>query len=88
MSHIEEIEIATPATFARYLGTPEGTIYGYHLSYWDSMISRFTAKEKNISIPGLTFCGGHTAQGDGFSTSYTSGQTAAKIAMNNIRKNK
>ena len=34
-----------------------------------------------------TICG-HTAQGDGFSTSYTSGQTAAKIAMNNIRKNK
>ena len=86
LSHIEEIEIATPASFARYLGTPEGTIYGYHLSYWDSMISRFTAKQKNISIPGLTFCGGHTAQGDGFSTSYTSGRTAAQIAMKNIRK--
>jgi len=87
-SHIEEIEIASPATFARYLGTPEGTIYGYHLSYWDSMISRITAKEKNISIPGLIFCGGHTAQGDGFSTSYTSGHSAAQIAIKKIKEGK
>lgn len=29
MDNIEEIEIATPWTFARYLGTPKGTCYGY-----------------------------------------------------------
>jgi len=27
--HIEEIEIATPVTFMRYLGTPGGTFYGF-----------------------------------------------------------
>ena len=28
-NHIEEIEIATPLTFMRYLGTPGGTFYGF-----------------------------------------------------------
>jgi prolycopene isomerase len=27
--HIEEIDVATPFTFMRYLGTPQGTIYGF-----------------------------------------------------------
>ena len=27
--HIEEIDVATPFTFMRYLGTPHGTIYGF-----------------------------------------------------------
>lgn len=29
MNHIEEIEIAAPPTWARYLGTPQGDVYGY-----------------------------------------------------------
>ena len=29
LNHIEEIEIAAPPTWARYLGTPQGDVYGY-----------------------------------------------------------
>ena len=29
VDHIEEIEVAAPVTWARYLGTPQGDVYGY-----------------------------------------------------------
>ncbi|MBQ6797783.1 MAG: NAD(P)/FAD-dependent oxidoreductase, partial [Oscillospiraceae bacterium] len=39
-SHIEEIVVATPVTWARYLGTPKGTVYGYEPHTWDGMFPR------------------------------------------------
>ena len=35
--HIEELEVATPLTHMRYLGHPEGAIYGYEQYLKDSM---------------------------------------------------
>lgn len=86
VSHIEEIEIATPVTFARYLGTPEGTVYGYAVTKWDNIMARNTAKEKRTKIAGLTFCGGHEINGDGFSCAYISGDVAARKVINKIKK--
>jgi prolycopene isomerase len=65
-------------TFARYLGTPEGTIYGYKLSGWDNLLSRISCEKDEYTIPGLNFCGGHAIRGDGYSSAYVSGDTVAK----------
>ena len=72
-SHIEEISVATPATFARYLDTPDGTIYGYRLSGWDNLMSRVAHEAKEFTIPGLSFVGGHHIRGDGYCSAYYTG---------------
>lgn len=76
ISHIEEISVATPVTFARYLGTPEGTIYGYMNSGWDNMLARISSEKNDYTIKNLTFCGGHSARSIGYSSTYISGKTA------------
>lgn len=78
LPHIEEISITTPVTFARYLGTPDGTIYGYKLSGWDNLLSRISCEKDEYTIPGLSFCGGHAVRGDGFSCAYVTGDTVGK----------
>ena len=85
LPHIEEISIATPVTFARYLGTPEGTIYGYKLSRWDSMLSRISGESSEYTIPGLSFCGGHAFRGDGYSSAYVTGDTVGKRIVNRMK---
>ncbi|MEG2295788.1 MAG: NAD(P)/FAD-dependent oxidoreductase, partial [Oscillospiraceae bacterium] len=40
MDCIEEIEIATPMTYARYTNAPDGSIYGYKAHSWDNMMPR------------------------------------------------
>ena len=37
---IEEICVASPTTYARYCGHPEGVIYGYETAEWDSLMPR------------------------------------------------
>ena len=71
--HIEEIEIATPVTMARYLGTPTGTIYGYQLSRWDNLMARIAEERKDITVANLSYCGGHYMRGDGFNVAYYTG---------------
>lgn len=78
-SHIEEISIATPVTFARYLNTPQGEIYGYQNLGWDNVLLRSVFNNIGLdnSIKGLTFVGGHAQMGDGYSSAYTTGNAAA-----------
>ena len=83
--HIEEISVATPVTFARYLGTPEGTIYGYKLSRWDNLMARIAGEKTDYAIPGLSFCGGHYIRGDGYSCSYIMGETIGKRVAKRIK---
>lgn len=85
MDHIEEISVATPVTFARYLGTPEGTIYGYKLSGWDNLMSRIAAEKTDYAIPGLSFCGGHYIRGDGYSCAYIVGDTVGKRVAKKLK---
>ncbi len=88
MPHIEEISVATPVTFARYLGTPEGTIYGYKLSGWDNLMARTAGESADFTIPGLSFAGGHHVRGDGYSSAYVIGETAAKRVINRLKGGK
>lgn len=84
-SHIEEISVATPVTFARYLGTPEGTIYGYYTAGWDNVILRVSQEKDDYSTPGLSFCGGHATRGDGYSCALITGMNAGKAAAKRVK---
>jgi len=86
MPHIEEIVIATPVTFARYLNTPQGAIYGYETSGWDNVMLRSVGKNFEKQIPGLSFVGGHCEHGDGYSSSYTIGHNVAMGIVNKLKK--
>lgn len=71
--HIEEIEIASPVTFARYMATPQGCVYGYSSEKWDGMSSRTVANGAERTIPGLFFVGGHSSSMSGYLPTYTGG---------------
>ena len=79
--HIEEIETAAPPTFARYLGTPQGTIYGYLTADWDNMLSRLRTMYENKGIRGLRFTGGHAEWSSGFNAAYSMGDIAANTMV-------
>ena len=86
--HIEEVSIATPVTFARYLDTPEGTIYGYENSFIDNVVLRTAMKDMDFTTPRLHYCGGHYLRGDGYPSGYITGMMAARDAINELRREK
>lgn len=79
--YIEEIVIAAPPTFARYLNTPQGTPYGYQMNMWDAFIQRTVARDKERFIDNLYFVGASTHRGDGYSSAYLSGLDAGAEIM-------
>jgi prolycopene isomerase len=82
--HIEEIEVATPVTFARYTGTHGGTIYGYEPDNWDSLVPRMMAMADEKPIKGLEFCGGYSFRCHGYSGSLMSGQVAGLLTLRDL----
>ena len=87
--HIEEIVIASPMTWARYLGTPKGDVYGYYPRLWDGMFPRVQCGHKeDYTIRGLRFCGGHGTQMDGYSQAYLSGAEQARYTLLDIKEGK
>lgn len=75
--YIEEIEVATPLTYARYTDSPQGTVYGYLADNWDGIIARNMMKDADLSTLGIRFCGGWGTQLSGYSSAVTSGYNAA-----------
>ena len=88
IDHIEEISIATPVTFARYLGTPDGTIYGYASEDWDNIIARTALKDMEYDTANLYFCGGHYIRGDGYPSGYMTGHMAAGAVIQALKEGK
>jgi phytoene dehydrogenase-like protein len=84
--HIEEIEVATPATFARYTGSHGGVIYGYEPDSWDSLIPRIMSMNEDKRIGGLEFCGGYAVRCHGYSSSTMSGQLAAMLTLRDLNE--
>lgn len=80
--YIEEISIATPWTFARYLNTPEGCVYGYEASDWDNIIARSMSLKSDYADYdlGLLPIGAAGPRGDGYSSAYITGMIVAGIA--------
>ena len=88
MPYIEEIVVATPVTFARYLATPAGAIYGYANEGWDNIIGRIIMEPMEFNIPNLYFCGGHHTRGDGFPSGYITGDKAARKVIKDFKEGK
>ena len=86
--HIEEIVVATPVTFARYLGTPGGAIYGYANEGWDNVVTRTVTKDMDNKTPNLFFCGGHGLRGDGYPSAYITGAMAARDVIKDFQEGK
>jgi prolycopene isomerase len=84
--YIEEIEIALPPTFARYLNTPLGTPYGYMLEKWDSMIPRTVQYLTDQPFDNFFFCGATQERGDGYGCAYYTGEKAGALVVNAIKK--
>ena len=85
--HIEEIVVASPVTWARYLGTPRGDVYGYEPATWDGMFPRVqTGHKDDYTVEGLRFVGGHGTQMDGYSQAYLSGAEQARYMLLDMKK--
>ncbi len=82
--HIEEFEVATPQTFARYTGAFNGIVYGYEPEPWDSLMPRTMMMEEDKLIGGLRFCGGNAFRCHGYSSSFMSGQTTALLTLRDM----
>ena len=82
--HIEELEVATPQTYARYTGSYNGIIYGYEPEPWDSLIPRMMSMQDEKHCDGLEFCGGYAFRCHGYSSSFMSGQTAALLTFRDM----
>ncbi|MBR5442162.1 MAG: NAD(P)/FAD-dependent oxidoreductase [Clostridia bacterium] len=75
--YIEELEVSTPVTFARYAGTPQGVTHGYYAYDWDNVITRFMTEKTDNDINGLRFCGAWGTQLNGIGAAMASGVNAA-----------
>lgn len=84
--YIEEISVASPLTFARYIGVPEGSVYGYMTKDWDSMLSRIASQGADFPIEGLKPIGTSGMRGDGYSSTYMCGSIVAKSAIKELNK--
>lgn len=82
--HIEEMAVATPWTFARYLGTPEGSVYGHETADWDGMMARMMMLSTDYPIKGLRPVGAGGPRGDGYSAAYICGQLMANLALKDM----
>jgi len=85
--HIEEFEVATPQTMARYTRAYNGIIYGYEPEPWDSLIPRMMSMNDDRYFDGLGFCGGFAFRCHGYSSSFKSGQTAALLTWRDMVEN-
>jgi prolycopene isomerase len=80
-SHIEEMEIATPLTLMRYLGTPGGAIYGFDQYAKDS---NYYISPRS-PIEGLFLVGAWAGDG-GFQPTLVSGHAAARTILRKVRR--
>ena len=81
--HIEEFEVATPQTYARYTGSYNGIIYGYEPEPWDSLIPRMMTL-RDLPFDGLQFCGGYAVRCHGYSSALMSGPTSALLTFQDM----
>lgn len=83
---IEEIAIATPQTYARYCGHPQGAIYGYESQYNDGLMPRIQMVEEDRFVPGLRIGGGFGERLLGYPSSFKSGVNEANRTLKDMEK--
>ena len=84
--YIEEISVATPMTYARYCGHPEGVIYGYESQYWDCLTPRLMMMKEDHKIQGLRFAGGYAMRLSGYSSAYFSGDISGRQTFGDLKR--
>ncbi len=83
--HIEELEMAAPPTFARYVGSWNGTVYGYEVQPWDGIIPRVLSKGKDRFFKNMEFCGGNSFRAFGYASTVLSGVSAAETTTKELQ---
>ena len=84
---IEEICVASPTTYARYCGHPQGVIYGYETADWDSLMPRMMMLAEDAKLfPGLRFAGGYAMRSSGYSSSYVSGDISGRQTVGDLKR--
>lgn len=86
MPYIEEIEIATPVTMARYTCNPQGTMYSYACGGWDTMLARLMMLKDDQIVPGIRFAGGYGPRIYGYSSTYLNGELTAKLTLADMKE--
>ncbi|MBR6322860.1 MAG: NAD(P)/FAD-dependent oxidoreductase [Lachnospiraceae bacterium] len=76
--HIKEIVIETPVSYAHYVGSYLGGVYGYRHSMRDHTVARTMTPEAEEFIKGLYFTGAHGAGGDGMAPVIANGFNVAR----------
>lgn len=79
--HIEELTVATPATFTRYTEAFRGNIYGYVCTALDGAVPRTMNQEQERFIPGLDFVGSAGFRAHGYSSVMTNGYQVANVVL-------
>jgi len=82
--HIEEIEIASPLTYAHYANAYQGLIYGYETCEWDGVIPRVLMMEEESLIKGLRIASAYGTRADGYSSAMLNGRTMALYALDEM----
>ncbi len=82
--HIEEVSVASPWTFARYLGVPEGAVYGHEVRDWDGIMPRMMMLKQDYPVKGLRPIGAGGPRGDGYSGAYITGSLVGKLALKDL----
>lgn len=78
--YIEEIEIATPVTYAKFSGQPDGSIFGYKLTGYDNLLPRIMNEENENYIENIKFLGSFGIHSLGYHSPFLSGgQMALEI---------
>ena len=84
---IEEIAVASPTTYARYCGHPQGVIYGYEAADWDSLMPRLMMMKEDAALfPGLRFAGGYAMRSSGYSSAYVSGDISGRQTVGDLKQ--
>lgn len=86
--YIEEIAFATPATFCRYLNTPNGTPYGYQVYKWDNIINRLNSMEEEQMFKNLRLTGAACENIDGYNLCYLNGNIQGKKTLMDAKEDK
>lgn len=81
---IEELEVSTPVTFARYTSSPQGVTHGYLADDWDGIIPRIMTEETDSDIKGLRFCSAWGTQLNGINSVVATGRNAAYATICDI----
>ncbi len=86
VEHLEEVAVATPQTYARYCGHPQGVIYGYESTPRDGLLNRIMMVEEDKFVAGLRMGGGFGERLLGYPSSYKSGANEADRTLRDIAK--